>query len=55
MIETLPMSEVRMKLCELVRRTARRKDRVVITRNKRPIAVLLSVEEYRYLKRGAAS
>ena len=46
MTQTLPLSVVKMKLSELVQDILRRDDEILITRNGRPAAVLLSAEEY---------
>lgn len=46
MTKTLPISEVKTKLPSLVKGVADRDDEIVITRNGRPAAVLLSVDEY---------
>jgi antitoxin YefM len=45
MSETLPFTEVKAHLSELVDRVAREHDRVVVTRNGRPVAVLISPDE----------
>ena len=41
-METLPLADVRNRLSEVVDRVARRNERVTITRNGRPAAVLIS-------------
>lgn len=46
MTRTLPLSEVKTNLSKLVAEVARRDDEIIITRNGRPAAVLLSNEEY---------
>ncbi|MGH8247679.1 MAG: type II toxin-antitoxin system Phd/YefM family antitoxin, partial [Gammaproteobacteria bacterium] len=46
MAKTIPLSEARQTLPELVSRTRKFMDRVVITRNGRPEAVLIGVDEY---------
>ena len=46
MTRTLPLSEVKINLSKLVAEVARRDDEIIITRNGRPAAVLLSNEEY---------
>ncbi len=46
MTKTLPISEVKTKLPSLVRGVAERDDEIVITRNGRPEAILLSMNEY---------
>jgi antitoxin YefM len=45
MSETIPFTEVKAHLSELVDRVAREHDRVVVTRNGRPVAVLISPDE----------
>ena len=42
MPETLPLSAVKARLSELVDRVERQDDRIVVTRNGRPAAVLVS-------------
>jgi prevent-host-death family protein len=44
-VKTLPLSEVKAKLSELVDEVESRDERVVITRNGRPAAVLLSHDD----------
>jgi len=50
MPKTLPISEVKARLPELVAGVQEREEEVVVTRNGRPAAVLLNVEEYERLK-----
>ena len=45
-MKTLPLSEAKAKLSGLVEDVARRDEEVVITRNGRPAAVLVSPDEY---------
>jgi prevent-host-death family protein len=45
MFETLPLSEVKARLSELIARVEGQQDRVVITRNGRPCAVLISPDD----------
>jgi antitoxin YefM len=45
MSETLPLSSVKARLSELVDRVEAQHDRVVLTRNGKPAAVLLSPED----------
>jgi len=45
-MKTLPLSEVKAKLSALVKETERRDEEIVITRNGRPAAVLVSPDEY---------
>ena len=52
-MKTLPLSEVKMKLSQLVDEVHERDEEIVITKNGRPVAVLLSsdeVESYRETK-----
>lgn len=46
MTRTLPLSEVKIKLSELVENIVRRDDEIVITRNGKPVAVIMSSDEY---------
>lgn len=46
MIRTLPLSEVKINLSKLVADIIRRDDEIIITRNGRPAAVLMSADEY---------
>ena len=50
MAKTLPISEVKARLPELVAGVQEREEEVVVTRNGRAAAVLLNVEEYERLK-----
>ena len=50
MPRTLPISEVKARLPELVKDVQEREEEVVVTRNGRPAAVLLNVDEYERLK-----
>ena len=50
MPKVLPISEVKTRLPELVRGVEEREEEVVVTRNGRPAAVLLSHAEYQRLK-----
>jgi antitoxin YefM len=45
MSEAIPFTEVKAHLSELVDRVWREHDRVVVTRNGRPVAVLISPDE----------
>ena len=47
MPKTLPISEVKARLPELVTGVAEREDEIVVTRNGRPAAMLVSYEDYR--------
>ena len=50
MPRTLPISEVKARLPELVTDVQEREEEIVVTRNGRPAAVLLNVDEYDRLK-----
>jgi prevent-host-death family protein len=50
MARTLPVSEVKTRLPELVAAVQEREEEIVVTRNGRPAAMLVSVDEYRRLK-----
>ena len=43
---TLPLSEVKSKLSSIIAKLVRRSDEVIITKNGKPAAVLISAEEY---------
>lgn len=45
MSETLPLAEVKSKLSEMVDRVEHTHDRIVVTRNGRPAAVMISPDE----------
>ena len=47
MPKTLPISEVKARLPELVTGVAEREEEVIVTKNGRPAAMLVSYEEYR--------
>jgi antitoxin YefM len=49
-METLPLADVKNRLSEVVDRVARQHDRVTITRNGRPAAVLVSPEDLEALE-----
>lgn len=50
MSKTLPLSEVKTRLPELVAGVQEREEEVVVTKNGRPAAVLINVDEYTRLK-----
>jgi len=50
MARTLPISEVKARLPELVLGVQEREEEIVVTRNGRPAAVLVNVDEYQRLK-----
>ena len=45
MSETLPLAEVKAKLSEMVDRVEQQHDRITVTRNGRPAAVLVSPDD----------
>jgi len=49
-METLPLSEVKAHLSELIDRVAKTQDRVLVTRNGRPGAVLISPDDLESLE-----
>ena len=53
-MKTLPLSEVKMKLSALVDRVEATDEEVVITRNGRPVAMLVSPDEYESWKETVA-
>lgn len=50
MARILPISEVKARLPELVAGVMEREEEVVVTRNGRPAAVIVNVDEYERLK-----
>ena len=44
-METLPLAAVKARLSEVVDRVEREQDRVTITRNGRPVAVIVSLDD----------
>ena len=46
MTRTLPLSEVKIKFSKLVDDVVRKDDEIVVTRNGKPVAVILSAEEH---------
>ena len=46
MTKTLPLSEVKAKLSVLIAGIVKRSDEIIITRNGKPAAVLISADEY---------
>lgn len=50
MAKTLPLSEVKTRLPELITGVEEREEEVVVTKNGRPAAVLVNVHEYARLK-----
>ncbi len=49
-METLPITEVKVRIAELVDKAAREHDSYTITRNGRPEAVILSMAEYESMR-----
>jgi len=50
MSKTLPISDVKTRLPELVSGVADREDEIVVTRNGKPAAVLVNYDDYERLK-----
>lgn len=50
MSKTMPISEVKTRLPELVSNVQDREDEIVVTRNGKPAAVLVNYDEYERLK-----
>ncbi len=50
MSKTMPISEVKTHLPELVSGVAEREEEIVVTRNGKPAAVLVNYDEYERLK-----
>ena len=50
MSETLPLASVKSKFSEMVDRVEHTHDRIIVTRNGRPVAVLISPEELESLE-----
>ncbi len=50
MSETLPLASVKSKFSEMVDRVEHTQDRIIVTRNGRPAAVLISPEELESLE-----
>ena len=48
-MKTLPISEAKARFAELVAAAEDREEEIVVTRNGRPAAILLSVDEYERL------
>lgn len=53
MTKTIPVREFRSNLAELLSDVADRRDHVVVTRNGRPAAVLVPIDEYQALEETA--
>ncbi len=53
MTKTIPVREFRSKLAELLSDVADRRDHVVVTRNGRPAAALVPIDEYQALEETA--
>ena len=50
MAKTMPISEVKTRLPELVSGVEEREDEIVVTRNGKPAAVIVNYDEYERLK-----
>jgi len=50
MRKTLPLSEVKTRLPELIAGVDEREEEIVVTKNGRPAAILVNVQEYQRLK-----
>lgn len=50
MTETMPLASAKAKFSELVDRVERQQDRVIVTRNGRPAAVVISVDDLESLE-----
>jgi antitoxin YefM len=50
MSKTMPISEVKTRLPELVSGVSEREEEIVVTRNGKPAAVLVNYDEYERLK-----
>ena len=50
MAKTLPLSEVKTRLPELIAGVDEREDEVIVTKNGRPAAVIVNVREYESLR-----
>jgi prevent-host-death family protein len=50
MVKTLPISEVKTRLPELVTGVEEREEEIVVTRNGKPAAILVNYSEYERLK-----
>ena len=50
MFETLPLATVKARFSEIVDRVARQQDRVIVTRNGQPAAVLVSTDDLESLE-----
>jgi antitoxin YefM len=45
-VKVLPLSEVKMKLSELVEEVSSRDEEITITRNGKPVAIIVSPDEF---------
>lgn len=54
MAKTLPLSEVKAKLSEVIDEIATTHERVTVTRNGRPVAVLLSTDDLETIEESVA-
>jgi antitoxin YefM len=49
-METLPLADVKARLSELIARVQKQHDQVTVTRNGRPAAVVVSIDEWESLQ-----
>ena len=49
-METLPLADVKARLSELIARVQQQHDQVTVTRNGRPAAVVVSIDEWESLQ-----
>ena len=49
-METLPLADVKARLSELIARVQQQHDQVTVTRNGRPVAVVVSIDEWESLQ-----
>ena len=49
-METLPLADVKARLSELIARVQKQHDQVTVTRNGRPAAVVISIDEWESLQ-----
>lgn len=49
-METLPLADVKARLSELVSQVEKQHDQITVTRNGRPAAVVVSIEEWESLQ-----
>jgi prevent-host-death family protein len=49
-MDTLPLADVKARLSELISRVEREQDQITVTRNGRPAAVVVSIDEWESLQ-----